>query len=56
MLNQLEFIVHAKFLPCIKMLKDFSEGELQLSQTKTVCKRAVVSNCTENYRRKIAQI
>ena len=48
------------------MLKDYREGELQLSQTQTVRKRAgevdldqsilVVSHCTENYVREIAQI
>lgn len=55
------------------MIKDYREGELQLSQTKTVRKRAgakkqnkrefdldqkvlVVSCCSENYRRNIAQI
>lgn len=53
------------------MIIDYSEGELQLSHTKTVRKRAgvkkknkrefdldqkVVSYCSENYRRNIAQI
>lgn len=55
------------------MIIDYSEGELQLSHTKTVRKRAgvkkknkrefdldqkvlVVSYCSEDYRRNIAQI